>query len=72
MEGNKKVLSSLTHSLTDCETAMEEHELKIRLLKEKLKVSEQCEGLRLCVKSSLCVCVSLNGSLQRTSFESVK
>ena len=39
LEGEQRELTSLTNRLTECESVIEEHELKIELLKKQLKVS---------------------------------
>ena len=53
-----KTLTSLTHKMAECESEMEEHELKIELLRKQLELArsgrDQCKQQRMTLQRKVC------------------
>lgn len=63
-----KTLTSLTHKMAECESEMEEHELKIELLRKQLELArsgrDQCKQQRMTLQRKVCtVCVCVHDTL---------
>ena len=56
-----QTLTTVTHEMTECESEMEEHELKIELLRKQLELAKsgrnQCRHRRLELQEKVCIAV---------------